>query len=157
MTTAMKRLSTTKVPSMTKLTKKTHAQRMGFHRGFHDLDPAFERDELEEREQRRTERAPVLRVDFGEEVKAAHRVDVEDEAHQQDHVAHARDRAHERRDDETELRHGRNEPQHAQDANEPRDERELAGGGNQREHDDGEIEEIPAVAEVQAGSAARPR
>ena len=43
---------------------------------------------------------------------------------------------------------GRNQPQRAQKTGEPRRHGEPAGGGNQREHYHGEVEYVPAVAEV---------
>ena len=92
----------------------------------------------------------MLRVVLVEQMEAGHGIDIEDDAHQQDHVAHAGDRAHQRSDDEAQLRHGRYEAQDAQYAYQPRHQRELFGGGNERQHHDAEVEEVPAVAEVES-------
>ena len=121
---------------------------MQLHGVVHHHRPAFERDDVEQRQHRHAEAAPVHRVVFVEELVADYRVDVHDDAHQQHHMPDAGDGTHQRRYDEPQFHDRRYEPQHAQQTRQSRYHRVVARRRHERDDYHQEVEHVPAVAEV---------
>ena len=116
-------------------------------RCVHEIDPAFEGQNLEQREPGAGQRSPVGRIDTCKEVHAHDRVDIEDETEQHDDVGERRDRPQHRSHDEAQLRQCRHDPQRAKQPREPGHRGERTRRREEREGDDREVEDVPAVEE----------
>ena len=66
-------------------------------------------------------------------------------------MEHTGDGADQRGDNQPQLRHGGHQPEEAHQAGQAGNDSESAGGRNQREHDYGEVKDVPAVAEIAVG------
>lgn len=119
---------------------------------FHDRSgdshrPRLEGHNLEKREKRGSDAAEPFGKTLLEKRSGYDRVDIENENQQSRNGKDSRNDAEERDDDPSHRRHHRHEPQQSEY---PKDSQhfERTARGDQRYHDDKEIENVPAALEV---------
>ena len=92
-------------------------------------------------------------IRLAEQMNAGHAVDVEHQRQQQAHIPHRAQALEQRADQELEPGQRRDQPQQSQRPRQPQHGRKLGIHGQATQRDDGEVEHVPAIAEIVPGLA----